>query len=612
MQDDRDAQSKWVKWLEKTAVGRLILGAIDRLDDIIYLHRVRFAALDERAYQIRFMVAVAFLLILFIPAGGWFGWTAYHHIAEKHDQAQAEAFLANHDYRSAVLSARQTLAINPANLSACRIMAQIADLSSSPSAVAWQQRVVAVQPSVENKLQLAAVGLRYQKPPFPLTTQILQELAPAATNVAGYQMLAAHLALSTHQLTEVEGHFEKALALEPTNQFYALNLAAFRLAMTNQANKIAARQVLDQLRTDPKLGPAALRALVVDRWENQDLAGANAYSTELLATPQATIADQLQNLKILQLMKPDRFDSRLGELQDQTATNSAVIGEVSAWMQANGLLSENIEWLTNLPDDMQSQVPVQLALAQAYLQNKDWPSLRVLVAQGNWGDLEYLRFALVSHASAKLGMMDLAALNWGAAVNEGGDRLDVYTKLLELAETWDMKNEQVPLLERIVQQFPGELWARQRLAQHYYATGNTVAMHDLFAHLNTYFPENVDYQNNLAATALILKTNLHQAFKLAEEAYTNAPSNPYEASTFAYSLHLQHRDREGLEIFKKLTDAQLKLPSVALYYGLLLVATGSLDEAKPYLEIARAQGGLWPEEQLLLNGAWQKINGRKR
>ncbi len=609
--DEREVQSKWVKWMEATAIGRLVLAVIYRLDDIIHEHKVRYAAMDERAYQIWFRVVALVILLVLIPGIGWLGRATYRHFAEKHDQAEAEAFMSHQDFRAAVLSARQTLSINPGNLSACRIMSQIADLSGSPSAVEWQQKIVVAQPSVDNKLQLASLALRYQKPPFPLASQILQELSSTATNVASYQMLAARLALSTRHLADAEAHFHQAVELDPTNKLFALNLATLRLAMADPVKKEQSRRVLDKIRTDPNLGPSALRALVVDRWENKDFSAASAYSTELIASPQVTIADQLQNLKILQSMKSDQFDSRLGEVQDQTSTNAAAIGQVSAWMQANGLLAQNIEWLTNLPDETQSQQPVQMALAQAYLQNSDWPSLRILVTHGNWGELEFLRFALVSHASAKLGMTDLAAANWGAAVNEAGVNLDVYTKLLELAESWGLKEEQVDLLARIVEQFPKERWAQQRLAQYYYATGNTVGMYQLFCHVNTFFPEDVDCQNNLAATALILKTNLPQAFKWAEEAYTNAPGNPFEASTYAFSLHLQRHDKEGLAVLQKLSSSQLKMPSVALYYGLLLVATGALEEAKPYLEIAQNNGGMWPEEQQLLNSALQKIRTRR-
>lgn len=610
-QDEREIQSKWAKWLETTAVGRRVLAVIYRLDDIIHEHRVRYAAIDEKAYQMWFRLVAFVILIILIPALGWFGRAVYRNFAEKHDQAQAEAFMSHRDFRAAVLSARQTLSINPGNLSACRIMAQIADLSGSPSAVEWQQKIAVAQPSVENKLQLASLALRYQKPPFPLTRQVLQELSSTATNLAGYQMLAARLALSTRRLADAETHFQQAVELDPTNKLFALNLATLRLAMADPAKKQQSRQVLDKIRFDPDLGPSALRALLVDRWENQDVAGASAYSTELLASPQATIADELQNLKILQTLKSDRFETRLGEIQDQTSTNAAAIGQLSAWMQANGLLIQSIEWLTNLPDEMQSQQPVQMALAQAYLQNSDWASLRVLVTHGNWGELEFLRFALVSHASAKLGMTDLAAANWGAAVNEAGVNLDVYTKLLELAESWGLKAEQVDLLARIVEQFPKERWAQQRLAQYYFATGNTVGMYQLFCHVNTFFPEDVDCKNNLAATALILKTNLPQAFKWAAEAYTNAVGNPFEASTYAFSLHMQRHDKEGLAVLQKLSESQLKMPAVALYYGLLLVATGSLEEAKPYLEIAQNKGGLWPEEQQLLNAANQKVRGRR-
>ena len=45
-------------------------------------------------------------------------------------------------------------------------------------------------------------------------------------------------------------------------------------------------------------------------------------------------------------------------------------------------------------------------------------------------------------------------------------------------------------------------------------------------------------KNNLAATALLLKTNLTQACQWAAEAYAQSPTNADVVSTYAYSLHL--------------------------------------------------------------------------
>jgi hypothetical protein len=70
--------------------------------------------------------------------------------------------------------------LNPINVPAGRIMAAPAGLSHSPAVLDWQRRIVETEPIIENKLTWAAAGLCYQKPPFPLTTQILDELAATA------------------------------------------------------------------------------------------------------------------------------------------------------------------------------------------------------------------------------------------------------------------------------------------------------------------------------------------------------------------------------------------------------------------------------------------------
>ena len=94
-------------------------------------------------------------------------------------------------------------------------------------------------------------------------------------------------------------------------------------------------------------------------------------------------------------------------------------------------------------------------------------------------------------------------------------------------------------------------------------------------------------KNNLAATALLLKTNLTQACQWAAEAYAEAPTNADVVCTYAYALHLQGRNQEGLAAMQKLKPAQLEQRSVALYYGILLCATGKAGDAQPISQIAR-------------------------
>ena len=562
---------------------------------------------DRRRFQM--WVAGSIIGLLLLAVAGWFGRIPYRHFKEKREAAQAQAFLAKDDYRNALLSARQALRLDPTNVPACRVMTMVADLSHSPVTLDLLRRMVQAEPTVENKLLLASAGMRYQNPPYPLTAQILDELAVTAaghaTNLASYQVVAASLALKTRRLTDAETHFEAAAALEPTNRLFELNLAILRLDMTNEAKAAASRLVVKKYSTDAQLGSQALRSLVADRLAHKDLAAAKDYSTQLLAGPKATLADQLQQLGILQQLKSGDFAARLQAIQQSSATNALAAAQVAAWMQANSLLAGSVQWLTNLPASVRTQSPVRLALADSYLQSADWRTLRDFAGQGNWGDVEFLRLATVSRAWSQLDVKPVADSNWGAALTEAGSRYGALTALLRLAEQWNLTDKREDLLERIVEKFPQERWAQQALAQSYFTAGKTAELYKLYLRLFTLFPKDESFKNNLAATALLLKTNLEQAGQWAAEVHARTPDNPDRASTYAYALHLEGRDQDGLAVLQKLTPKQLELPSVTLYCGLLLAAAHDTN-ATMYLQIAGTQSHLLPEEKQLLAEALAK------
>ncbi len=533
---------------------------------------------------------------------GWFGRSFYKNYKEQHSLAQAEAFLAKGDFRNALLSARQTLQASPTNAAACRIMATLADLSHSPAVLDWQRRIVASAPTLENKLLLAAAGLRYQRPPYPLTQQVLDELAvSSATNRAVYHFVAADLALKTGRLPDAEKHLASANAIEPTNQLYVINLAIIRLsaANTNVANQ--ARTTLAQLRNEKSMGATALRALIADRLAHRDTAGANNYFLQLRASTQVTFEDELQQLEISERLDHESFETQLLKLETIAATNPTTVAALSGWMQANNKTERNIQWLTNLPTPQQNQLPVRLALANGLCLIGDWQKLRDQTAKGNWGEGNYLRLALASRAWAQLGVSPVAESNWGAAVNEAGKKLGPLTTLLGLTKDWKMGREEEHLLEIITSQYPQEPRFWRELERHYFDTGNTAQLHQLYRRRLALNPQNNEVKNNTAATALLLKSNLTEAVKLATEAYLQSPTNLNEISTYAYALCQQGKVAEGLEIMNHLTPEQRKQPTIALYYGILLAANNQKPEGKYYAKIAQTHEDWLPEEQKLLD-----------
>lgn len=543
---------------------------------------------------------VTIIAILLLATAGWLSRSTYRHYKEKHSLAQAKAFLARGDYRNSLLSARQTLQLNPSNAPACRIMADLADLSHSPAVLGWRRQIVEIEPTTENKLLLASAGLHYQSPPFPLTTQILGELPSSATNLATFQIVATELALRMNDIAGVQTHLAAAARLEPTNKLFQLNLCILRLGSTNPVAAEAARLELGQFYSDTNFAASALRALVTDRINHGDLLQAQNYATQLQATDQATLGDRLQYLGILKQRESIALPEALKSVQQQSLTNALAAADVASWMIANGLSADAVRWLTNLPANFQSQLPVRLALVNYYLAENDWSGLRSFTSQSDWGEMDFLRSAFLSHAWNQLGETLVADGEWHAAVGKAGEKFGALSALLDLASRWKMETERENLLWQIAQKFPRERWAQQELERLYFAAGNTQKLNELYSRLLSFSPEDMGLKNNLAATSLLLKTNLMQAYRLANEAHAQNPDDPFVTSTYAYSLHLQGRTREGVAAMKVLRNEYLEQPSVAFYYGVLLWVLDDTNRATHFLTIAKHKGQLLPEEKNLL------------
>jgi len=335
-------------------------------------------------------------------AAGYCGRPAYRHFKEKRGAAQARAFFAKGDYRNTWLSARQALLVNSNNLQACRIMAELEDAAHSPATLDWCQRLVKLSPAITNKLLLASAGLRYQSPPYPLTSQVLDDLSASAAGESDFHIVSAELDLGLHRLAEAAAKFEAASRLEPTNRLFQLNLAVIRLSLTNAAAATEARAKLKQFSSDANLGLPALRSLVADHLLHDDASGALDYSTQLLTNAQANLNDRLQHPGILKRLQSPELTNQLNALQRDAATNAVLAAQTASWMEENGFQSEAVRWLNTLPANVQTQPPVRLALVDGYLNTTNWPGLRNFTTSGEWGEIDFLRLAFLSHAWSEL------------------------------------------------------------------------------------------------------------------------------------------------------------------------------------------------------------------
>ena len=553
----------------------------------------------------RVVLAVVLVLLLAGGLASWhFGRPIYRQLQEKRAISQAKHFVASGDYRNANLSIRRALALDPHNLEACELMAQIAEVARAPQVLDWRRRIVELSPSVDNKLKLAAAALAMEPAPYPVAGQVLDELASICTNYSSYQMLAAERALKLNRLPEAETHFAIASRLEPTNQLPRLNLAVLRLRSTSTSTSVAARTELEQVSTNPSLGYIALQWLANDCLIRKDFACAEQLSSRLLTDPRAGLEDSLQHLTILRTGGRSGFTDYLPGLQSQVSTNPAAIYSVANWMVAHDLAADTRQWLSRCPTNMQCEQPVPMALANCYAALKDWAGLETWLTGQSWGEMEFVRLATLSRAEQQQHKETTAEGHWRLAVRQAGDKLGPLNYLQTMADAWRRDPEREDLLWRIFERYPNEQWAARELGRLYGLAGNTRGLNKLYGAIADREPRDFVAKNNFAATAMLLRTSLPKAHETAKEIYLAHPSEPIVVSTYAWSLQMQGQTREGLTALEKLKPEALQDPSVALYYGLLLCADKQRAKASQFFaQVDRA--ALLPEEKELLAAAPQ-------
>jgi predicted Zn-dependent protease len=435
-----------------------------------------------------------------------------------------------------------------------------------------------------------------------LAAQTLDEIKDTAGGVVAYHAVSAEFALRLKKPTDAIAQFEQASRLEPANELHQLNLAVLQLQSTNTSAASAAHATLERLRASTNVGIVALRWLVAESLDRNDLSSAERFSRQVLADALSASDDRLQRLTILQRSKNPELKTYLAALQTNSLTNAAEVYAISAWMIGHDMAGDALVWLTNCPAKLRAEQPVPLAEVDCYLARRDWQGLDASLQGQKWGDLEFLRSAFLSRAAAELNQKLAAETRWRGAIRGAGDRLGPLTALMTMASTWGREQAREDLLWQIAQRFPRERWALRELERLYLAAGNTRGLNKVYTAMISYTPSNFIYQHNLAATSLLLKLNLPKAHALAKEVFALHPKEAIVTSTYAYSLHLQGRTKEGLGVLQKLSPDALETPSVALYYGLLLSASGDTNKAGKYLGLAR-KADLLPEEKALAAGA---------
>lgn len=535
-----------------------------------------------------------------LAAAGYGARRGYRMWKEHHAIKQAREAVAKGEFNQALLWLRKTLSANGNNREAVRLMGDFAELTQSPNAVLWRNRLVELDPdSITNRLLLARSAIVHRE--FATAQKALDGMPDAGKQSPEFHKVTGALMTATGRFLEAEKHFQNASTLEPQNPVPRLNLAMIMIQRTNQQLAAQGRLMLEGLCTNDRVRTDALRHLTLDAMRHTNHTRALSLVGDLVGDTNALFTDRLLQLDVQRAARNPQLPSTLAALEQHSATNAARVFELSRWMLAGTTPGTVLDWLQTLAPEIRTNIPVTMVVADAYLASTNWVGLHAWVSRQRWGEFEYLRLAFSARALREQKLATAAQADWSKVMEAAEGRLDRLAALQRLTVAWKWVIELEEVLWAIVNRFPSEQPAVQSLLNLLHATGQTRPLLNLCVQMNRSDPKNDAFKNNLAVLALLLDAREHDPHRLAREVYQSQGDNPHFVSTYAYSLHLQKKTREALELMAKLKPEDLEQPTISGYYGLLLAAAGDQAKAKKYLELA-GKGRLLPEETKLFRG----------
>lgn len=543
-------------------------------------------------------LAIFLTVVLALAAGGFFGFKQYKSWRQKGLIEKARACMEKADYRNASLCARQAVKADPADVGACRVLADLAEIGRSTNALFWRRRVLELEPqNPDNLLGLARTALMLGN--RREAVDALNAIKPEHRGAADYHKLRGNLSWTLGNLAEAEIAFNEAARLEPTNAITRMNLNLVRLVSTNAENSRVARTELETLAQNPSTRADVLRQLCIDAIQQRQFEEAARYSGELLKDGGGTPSDQLQHLRILRESNPQGYSAHLKNLQAAFSTNALQAAVLARWMIAGSSPQESLTWTQTLPEDVRGQPLISAVQAEALLALSDWPKLEKHLEAGEWGQNEFIREQLLARASREMSNESGERTHWLRAMKAASGNLERLKHLAQTAESWGWQAHMEEALNAILSQFPEQRWAEEYLSALYHRGGRTQALQNLFARKLEREPTNVVAKSNCATLGILLDPADKKAHALAEEAASAEPNDPFVASTYALSLYFQKRLPEALQVMEKLPSEKLERPVIAVWHGFLLREAGQTERAEKYLKLGE-KAPLLPEEQKLL------------
>jgi len=392
-----------------------------------------------RGIRIAAIILACLVVSVGLPAAR-FGPRIYSRVQQIRLVHRARELVAKADYQGAADTLRRALSLNPYNIEASRLMADVADKTGSSSVVDIRRRISGLQPdSFEDAFAWASAALKAGD--LDQAASALAIMKRTGPGDARYDETAGRVATALGRGGEANDDFSEALRIAPDDVTYQVRLANNELRSNDTAARERGQKKLEDLSANPTVRLAVLRLLAYDALRRNDINAAIALEQKLIALPEATSRDRLAYLDALHSAKAPLFSSFLAELEVRAKNNPADTTNLLSWMNLHGLAPAASAWIGALPPKMISKPPVADVVAQAYMLLPDWKRLRTFVSAGNWDDSEFIREAFLARALREEGDIRDSASHWETAESLAAERPSRVPMLERIAASWGWETD---------------------------------------------------------------------------------------------------------------------------------------------------------------------------
>jgi tetratricopeptide (TPR) repeat protein len=539
-------------------------------------------ALEERRALRRWLYALVFLVVASVATWHWGSPWWYKRTALSVTRQWIDAGRLD----NAAESLQRAVTLAPEQPETWHLAAELARLRGRKAeAVQHARKAAMLDADNPDRTITWAVEAMWAELPEEAGTA-LAKLSPEQLSRSPHaQRILGEIARRAVRLTEAKTHFENALRLDGPVAIDEVPLGLILLNATDPAERQRGINFLSHWSTDKEWGAVALRTLLGDAQSRKDKPAMLRWATALQAHPGCTLADMPNWLLALAQSDEARFAEAVALLEKNHAVSPPAAAQLIGWLNQIGRSNEAARWMKTLPPTGLLAPPLAVVGAEALRASADWPGLKELVTDKNWGhEVEFLRWMYGLEAALALGDDATAKALWNTLYSHA--QLDGVHALFAGSTlfSWGRTEQAEALWWRAAEQEgPNAIEAFGSLARFYQTRREAEGQYRVFRRLHSLRPKDAAIGNNFAFFAALTNREEHLAEKIARENLTQEPLNRIYLGTLAFVLVAQNRPEEALTLLKPAVAETEKNPALTFAYGLALAGAGKKAEAKVLL-----------------------------